>query len=371
MIFISYAREDQSVVADEVYLPLKEMGYDPWMDTADIVGGEDWGHAIERAIAKADFFLACLSARSIRKRGILQTEIQRAIEKWKEKLPDDIYLVPLRLEPCELPDRLSPFQAIDFFLSDGRDRLRQALDLGIARLGKAHSPSQANSLAYSIARQSYEAAAEGDPPFVVEIHYPKIAPQDAPWAIEINGRIAGWIAEYRQEMGRFQLPWIAIKVPRNRLSGLKSQLLIDYKVALYRERLFSVEFTVWTYGAGAAHGNTAFRTFNFWLEPVGLIQLGDLFVEGSNYLDRLSQLSREELRGKRGAQEWPEDGWIEKGTTATHENFNCFSITETGLRILIAPYQVGPFAWGSHEIPIAYAQIRDILRPDGPLQLVL
>ena len=33
---------------------------------------------------------------SVNQRGFLQSEIRQALEVWKEKLPDDIYLIPVR-----------------------------------------------------------------------------------------------------------------------------------------------------------------------------------------------------------------------------------------------------------------------------------
>ena len=40
-IFISYVREDKEEV-DKIYQLIKEMGYEPWMDTVDIPGGTEW-----------------------------------------------------------------------------------------------------------------------------------------------------------------------------------------------------------------------------------------------------------------------------------------------------------------------------------------
>jgi hypothetical protein len=55
MIFVSYASEDRHQVK-EIYDRLRLGGYDPWMDSVDIVGGEDWERSIERSLHNADFF---------------------------------------------------------------------------------------------------------------------------------------------------------------------------------------------------------------------------------------------------------------------------------------------------------------------------
>jgi hypothetical protein len=366
MIFISYAREDQVAVVP-IYERLRERGYAPWMDLRDIVGGEDWERAISQAITKADFFLSFLSTKSVQKRGVLQREILGAIEKWKEKLPDDIYLIPIRLEECELPERLAQFQAIDLYAPDGWERLLGALELGRRRLGQSQAPRQNDLARYAVTRQSERGEEPEDPPYVREIHYPQIYPADAEWVTQVNDRMSGWVAGFRQDIGRSRLPWLRDAPLVARRSTLKSSLLIDYSVALFNQQLFCVEFKIWSYGAGAAHGNTNFRTFNFWLQPVALLELADLFSQESPFLPRISEFSRDVLFRKRGSEDTGFDDWIERGTTPSDENFKNFSITNSALKVLFSPYHVGPFAWGSHEILIPYDQMHDIIRPNGPL----
>lgn len=149
MIFVSYASEDRDQVK-EIYDRLRLTGYDPWMDSVDIVGGEDWERTIERSLHNADFFLACLSSNSVQKRGFLQRELLQALDKWREKLPDDIYLIPLRLEECAMPERLAKFQAIDLFRDRGWERLLDALRTGTRRLVQERSPVRTEEPNYQI-----------------------------------------------------------------------------------------------------------------------------------------------------------------------------------------------------------------------------
>jgi hypothetical protein len=102
------------------------------MDSYDLVGGQPWKTAIRRAIKESRFFLACLSERSISKRGTVQEELRIAIEVAKTIPPTDTYLIPLRLEECVIPDELTEFHWVDMFQNDGWDQLRQAIQLGLA-----------------------------------------------------------------------------------------------------------------------------------------------------------------------------------------------------------------------------------------------
>jgi hypothetical protein len=131
-VFLSYAREDEEKVGI-LYQKLSQKGFKPWMDQEDILPGEKWKIRIQRAIRDSDFFLACLSANSINKRGFLQREIKDALDIWQEKLDSDIYLIPVRLERCDVPENLHDFQWVNIFEKDGWERLLEALEVGLKR----------------------------------------------------------------------------------------------------------------------------------------------------------------------------------------------------------------------------------------------
>jgi hypothetical protein len=131
-IFLSYAREDEDKV-DDIYRKLSRAGFKPWMDTYDLLPGEQWKSSIKKAIQDSDFFLACLSNRSVKKRSYLQREFREALDLWQEKMESDIYLIPVRLDDCEVPDILSDFHWVNMYESDGWTRLEKAIQEGMKR----------------------------------------------------------------------------------------------------------------------------------------------------------------------------------------------------------------------------------------------
>jgi len=133
-IFLSYAEEDREQVKS-LYEKLAESGFAPWMDVQDILPGEQWANSIRRAIRNSDFFLMCISNHSVNKRGWIQREIRVALDVWEGMLPDDIYLIPVRLEECRLPEILSGYQWVSLFEEDGWQRLLASLREGLARRG--------------------------------------------------------------------------------------------------------------------------------------------------------------------------------------------------------------------------------------------
>ena len=133
-IFLCYARKDEKPVA-ELYKKLSDAGLKPFMDTKDILPGEDWKQKLMNTIREAPFFLACLSSNSIDKRGVIQEEIREALDVWRQKLDSDIYFIPVRLEDCAVPGALAKFQWVDLFHDDGFERLKLAIDTGLERIG--------------------------------------------------------------------------------------------------------------------------------------------------------------------------------------------------------------------------------------------
>jgi len=131
-LFLSYAREDEEAVK-KLYQRLARSGFKPWMDQKDILPGEQWKPAIQKAVREADFFLACLSNHSVNKRGFIQKEIRDALDAWQEKLESDVYLIPVRLEDCDTPDSLRSFQWVSLFEKDGWAKLILAIQEGEKR----------------------------------------------------------------------------------------------------------------------------------------------------------------------------------------------------------------------------------------------
>lgn len=132
-VFLCYARPDGATVR-ELYRFLDFTGFKPWMDTEDILPGSEWEPAINKAIQHSDFFCLCLTRNSVDRRGVIQKEIRAAFNKKEEMLDDDIYLITVRLEDCDVRDeKLRKFQWVDLFRNDGHDKLLFALDEGQKR----------------------------------------------------------------------------------------------------------------------------------------------------------------------------------------------------------------------------------------------
>ena len=115
-VFISYATEDYDT-ARRVYDDLKAAGVEPWLDREDLLPGGKWKYAIRKAIRESDYFLTLLSGRAVSKRGFVQKEQKLAMEVADEMPEADIFILPVRLDNCEIPMSLEEIQWVDLFPS--------------------------------------------------------------------------------------------------------------------------------------------------------------------------------------------------------------------------------------------------------------
>jgi len=125
-IFLCYARPDFDQ-AIAVYARLESNGLLPWIDKKCLKPGDVWEKKIPAAIRSSAFVLVLLTKNSISKRGYLQKEIKEALDIQDEQLDQDRYVVPVRLEECDIPERLAHIQSADLYEPDGWTRLLDIL----------------------------------------------------------------------------------------------------------------------------------------------------------------------------------------------------------------------------------------------------
>ena len=114
MVFLCYAKEDISHVRD-VYEKLKIADITPWFDEVNILPGHNWNIQIKKAMEKTDFALIFLSKQSVKKQGYVNKEIKWALDRQAEKTEEDIFLIPVKIDDCDLPYSLSSYRAVNLF----------------------------------------------------------------------------------------------------------------------------------------------------------------------------------------------------------------------------------------------------------------
>ena len=125
-IFLCHSSSDKHSVR-VLRRKLLDDGCQPWLDEEDILPGQDWDREIRRAIRASDLVLVCLSRSSVNKVGYLQKEIRSVLDAADEQPEGTIFVIPARLEPCEVPERLRRWHWVDLFEDTGYPRLLRAV----------------------------------------------------------------------------------------------------------------------------------------------------------------------------------------------------------------------------------------------------
>ena len=135
-IFISYAREDAEP-ANRLYHSLQGVPrVTPWLDSKKLLPGVRWKLAAMEALKTCDLFILLLSSKSVAKSGFVQNEVSEALEKLKAFPPDQIFIVPARIDDCEPKHpELHDLQWVDLFPS-WDDGLKRILDVVEDHLGE-------------------------------------------------------------------------------------------------------------------------------------------------------------------------------------------------------------------------------------------
>jgi hypothetical protein len=134
-IFLAHAKEDKPMVRD-LRKRLSDAGVDVWLDEVKLLPGQKWRSEISKAIRNSDAFLACLSKIAVSKVGYVNYEFKEAMLKADEQPEGKIFVIPVRLEPCEVQERFSDIQWVDYFEPTGFGLLLKSLQALAGWLGQ-------------------------------------------------------------------------------------------------------------------------------------------------------------------------------------------------------------------------------------------
>lgn len=101
-VFLAHASENKPevrVLRDK----LQKDGIPTWIDEVNLRPGVLWPEEIPRAISDSDIFLACLSEAAVRKTGYIQRELRYGLMAFSERPPGQVFLIPAKLDACEVP----------------------------------------------------------------------------------------------------------------------------------------------------------------------------------------------------------------------------------------------------------------------------
>ncbi len=121
-VFLIHAHCDMEVV-HKLYTRIMNDGINAWLDTKKLQPGQDWQYEIRNALLRCDMVIVCLSQGFNKQQGYRHEELKLALEKANFLPDDEIFIIPVRLEKCDMPESLSHLHRVDLFKPGGYKKL--------------------------------------------------------------------------------------------------------------------------------------------------------------------------------------------------------------------------------------------------------
>jgi hypothetical protein len=116
--FLCYAKEDIETVRQFAGRLKAEGWIDPWFDEEDILPGQKWEDHVVQAVRESHAVIVFLSRVAVEKEGFFHKELTLALDTAEEKPDGTIFIIPVRLDICNVPIRLAQYQYVDYFGDD-------------------------------------------------------------------------------------------------------------------------------------------------------------------------------------------------------------------------------------------------------------
>ncbi len=370
-VFVSYAKEDRDLALKYYDLLLQE-GATPWMDVKHLLPGQNWEAEIDKAFSDANVVVLLLSKQSVNKRGFVQREANDAIERLRFKQPTDIYVIPLLLEPCDVPSHIAGrLQYVDLSTEGAWNQVQASLKLA----AEQQSIELARGLdagPFRVFTEKLEEQWQGAPGHDIKIEYPRfesasLADIAKELTIFFAGRAARTLIKSRQKS------WDQSSDLYPQIGGFASMngRWDGFGVVYATTQLLSLAYEVGWYGAGAAHPNSHFETYSFATQDkLYLLSLEDFFKDGPAAIKRISELCIADLCREYWSRtgEKPDDNqvkWFQDGAGPDAKNFMAFTVNADHFTFLFAPYQVSSYAMGRWSVDISFYDLLDALDAKG------
>ncbi len=137
---------------------------------------------------------------------------------------------------------------------------------------------------------------------------------------------------------------------------------LQYSLSSPGGDILSIKFVIDTYFNGAAHPGQVSKTFTYDLEIGQQINLDQLFLPGTDYLQVLANYCRADLVGRNIGFDASQTG-----ADPVPDNYRNWNISPDGLVITFDTYQVAAGAAGPQIVTIPYTDLQAIIDPNGPL----
>lgn len=184
----------------------------------------------------------------------------------------------------------------------------------------------------------------------LEIFYPQITFGTNQSALQsMNKQTSDLVQKLIQEQGYYQDPF------RAQVNGF-------FEIKNNQRGVLSLTIGNYTYHYHAAHGNTIIKSLTFDIDTGKNYQLHELFKPNSNYLKRLDEIIKKQIKER--------DIPIINGFVGVKPDQDYY-IADKALVIYYQLYVMTPYVFGFPMFPISVYEIQDIIKEDSPLGVML
>lgn len=142
-VFLCYAQNDYDIVYT-LYTRLLHDNVSVYLDEESVLPGQDWDLEISNTIRNADIIIICLT-KEFSQAGYHLKEMRLALDEADMQPDGRIYIIPARLENCDIVEGLNRWQVVDLFRPTGYEKLKRTIEVQTINLSveleKNESPS--------------------------------------------------------------------------------------------------------------------------------------------------------------------------------------------------------------------------------------
>lgn len=165
-----------------------------------------------------------------------------------------------------------------------------------------------------------------------------------------------WQTEVNIAIGNLARELIAIQV--GNMPTIVKEMIGLYEIKNNQRQVLSLSLSNYTYHYQAAHGMTYIKSLTFDLKQEKICSLADLFKPGSNYVEVISEMVKEQIEER----EIP----LLDGFSKIQPDQD-FYIADKSLVVYFQLYEITPYVVGLPMFPISVFDLENIINEDGPL----
>lgn len=140
------------------------------------------------------------------------------------------------------------------------------------------------------------------------------------------------------------------------------ELIANFEIKTNERGVLSLTLIVYSF-TGGAHGMTVVKALTFDTKTGKQYELEELFKPNSDYVKRISDIIREDIK------KWNVD--LLDPPFKTIQKNQDFYIADTSIVIFFQLYEITPYYWGLPYFPIPLLDLKDIIKPDAPLDRMM